>query len=831
MNDQGILKLLESLGNPRIVEPEGPTTAKIAIVGEAPGVEEITSLKPFVGSSGRLLNHLLIVANISRNDCYVTNVIKEHPENNDISHFLKLNLKNCETERYVKYKQILGYELSKLRPNVVCAMGATALYALTGERKIGNWRGSIMESTLVPGLKVIPTFHPANAMREYVHRYVITSDLEKIYEESDSPGFESIPKRTTLMRLSKKDTIDYIRMLGTKDLVGFDIETLRTEVHCVGLGPSTTEAICIPFYEGTKNYWTKEDETDIWIELAKLFENQKTTFVGQNLMFDNPVIYGKYGCYPHPCHDTMVAHKLLYPDFVRGMHGLKFLSSHLTNEPYWKDDGKEFFKGQMKLTGTIEKFWEYNGKDTMVTLECWYKLEKELKNLGLYDRYLHQMKIFKPLTYMQTRGIKVDHNKLKEKRLEAEKRQSTLQENFDMLTGGIGLNPRSTKQLQHYFYFLKGIKPYKNRKTGKPTTDKTALKRLAVGTSTRPGIPEAQVLIDLSFYNKLLSTYLSPKFDKDKRLRGSYNPVGTKAYRISSSESVFGTGTNMQNRHPWVLECLLADEGMYYFNVDLSKSHDKIIAYVAPDRNLIECFETGKDIHRLTASGIFNKPYDEVTTEPNSCHLGSGQYSERFWGKKTNHSCKYDIGIAGLAAQLEISYDEAAQLKYGWENSYPGVQDYRRRIRHNVFTDGVIEDLFGGIWYIKGRRDSQLLLEAYAWPILATEAYIMHEYGLCEIFENQDKYEHLDLLNFNHDSLEFQLPISLSFSEISTILNYLKSSLCRPINYKGRQFSMGVDFEVGYGYTGREELSQTINVETVTQAITILNSKQGKHDR
>ena len=67
------------------VPPEGPRHAKIAIVGEAPGMEETNLRRPFAGASGHLLDELLAEAGLDRKACFVTNVFKFRPESNDIT--------------------------------------------------------------------------------------------------------------------------------------------------------------------------------------------------------------------------------------------------------------------------------------------------------------------------------------------------------------------------------------------------------------------------------------------------------------------------------------------------------------------------------------------------------------------------------------------------------------------------------------------------------------------------------------------------------------------------------------------------------------------------
>jgi len=170
----------------RTVSSKGPKDCKIAIVGEAPGSTEMKLGEPFVGSSGKLLNNLLSTAGIIRSRCFITNVIKEQPYKNNIKIFIDLSKKAVkETPEYHNYVKILKKELDSCDANVIVAVGAVPLYALCGERGIIKRRGSMYESTLLPGRKVIPTIHPAAALRQYLFQHYILYDLIRVKRESE----------------------------------------------------------------------------------------------------------------------------------------------------------------------------------------------------------------------------------------------------------------------------------------------------------------------------------------------------------------------------------------------------------------------------------------------------------------------------------------------------------------------------------------------------------------------------------------------------------------------------------------------------------------------
>src|SRR3990167_4154273 len=161
---------------------EGPKDAKIVLVGEAYGAEEEKALRPFVGMAGTVLDQCLRAAGLVRSQLYITNLLNSRPAKNDISpYFGNKGL----TQLGLAAKQRLLAELAELKPNVIVTLGKVSTYALTGKANITKIRGSIYSGP--NGVKVIPAIHPAAALRQYLLRYSIISDLKKAEKQSRFP--------------------------------------------------------------------------------------------------------------------------------------------------------------------------------------------------------------------------------------------------------------------------------------------------------------------------------------------------------------------------------------------------------------------------------------------------------------------------------------------------------------------------------------------------------------------------------------------------------------------------------------------------------------------
>ena len=358
-----------------------------------------------------------------------------------------------------------------------------------------------------------------------------------------------------------------------------------------------------------------------------------------------------------------------------------------------------------------------------------------------------------------------------------------------------------------YFYQELGLKPYK-KKNAKgqwvQTSDVDALKRLA-----RRGYKAAQILLDIRRLNKRISTYLNiHKIDKDGRYRSKYNPVGAETGRISSGETIFGTGGNQQNWPHDLLRFFLFDEGYLGYSLDLSQIENRIVAYVGGVIEQIKAFEQGIDLHRLTASMIFGKPYDQISDKDGSSSLGDGRQSERFWGKKGNHATNYDVGYKTFALVNEMPESEAKMVLERIHRGYPQIrQGYHLIIQEMLKKNRYVVNLFGRKRLFLGPiipsqttpRSACLTTyrEAYAHLPQSTTADKINEHGVEFIYYNQQWFKPVELLTQIHDSIVFQIPLSIPWTQHAEIILRIKNSLEKPLHWRGREIPTPCDVSIG----------------------------------
>lgn len=534
---------------------EGRLDAPICIIGEAPSYTEMKLGRPLVGPAGQLFDKCLHEAGLVRAGLYITNVfeheVRKPREGDEISAPNGDNLwkkgKGFSAAGYEAVER-LRQRISRTRAKIIIPLGEVALNAVCSKYGITKWRGSPLATTLIEGRKAIPTIHPAASLRgNYLWRYHIIHDLQKAARHLDIKSIGV--KRNFVLNPSHSDALGFLEAAGKCSRVATDIEVYNNQVSCFSVCTDPHNVISIPLInEYGSARWSEEDELEIWEAYSRLLGNPETLKINQNIVFDKCFLWEQsHVLMRGPLGDTMIAQAIMYPDFPKG---LDFICSIRTDEPYYKDDGKLW----KNITKDPFRFWEYNAKDAAVAFEAWEDLDKELDAEGYREQYDYTIGLLDPIIYMEVDGLQVDVEELKKVKLRVEGEIAEIRKELAAIAEW-DFNPGSTTQGQKYFYVTKGIKPYVSRKTGRPTLDDDALVRII----KRYNLPEARLVQTYRRLSKLHGTYLDILLDPDNRLRCSYNPRGTTTGRLSSSTTIRGTGTNMQNLVPELKTFIVAD--------------------------------------------------------------------------------------------------------------------------------------------------------------------------------------------------------------------------------------------------------------------------------
>jgi uracil-DNA glycosylase family 4 len=311
------------------INPQGSKNAKIAIVGDISDAFDMQAMKPFAGFGGNALESCLHSAGIIRGECYLTNVVKVRGVEKD---YFDDRKGTCTAEGLCVVNQ-LKEELEKTKANILVACGAFPFAALCNHKYLAKYRGYLFQSTLLPGRKVIPTYHPRNSLRGmYIQKYIISSDFRKAKEESEFPELRRPDRDLIYNPESIGDVLDWCNYYTKQKIVGFDLEVVNYEVSCISFSSTPEIAHVIPI----SGRWSFPDELEVWQGIQSVLGNPDSIKVVQNGMFDIPFLLNHCNVeVKGPIHDTMVAHSILYPDLPKG---LGFLGSiYCGSQKYWKD--------------------------------------------------------------------------------------------------------------------------------------------------------------------------------------------------------------------------------------------------------------------------------------------------------------------------------------------------------------------------------------------------------------------------------------------------------------------------------------------------------------
>jgi DNA polymerase len=757
-----------------ICRPEGPVPARIMIVGEAPGEEEARVGRPFQGVSGNELNRMLGEAGIARSECFITNVCRERPPSNDINFFIAKSKKEITSAhspllgKYVKPQIVAGYnlleaEITSVKPNVIIALGNTALWALTGLQGITKWRGSMLYSNPMGGerRKLIPTLHPAAVLRQWSDRAIVINDLRRAArfrtgDDYPKPRWNFILKPDFRTAITALESILRILEEGPRR-ISFDLETRGGHIACAGISWTLTDAICIPFMcvENKFGYWTEEEETVIVWKLQQLLCHKNAEVVGQNILYDAQYTWRHWHFVPRVIQDCMISQHSIFSDQPKS---LAFQASMYCNYyVYWKDEGKNW---DPKLGES--QLWHYNCLDCVYTDEVGRTELQVVKKLKLEAVHQFQQEMFWPVLYAMQRGIRIDLNQraklTAQVKAELERRKQFL---VDIL--GYPLNPLSPKQMHALFYEDLQQPVIKTRAAkgipGRPTLNDEALQTIA---KREPLLkPLVNCIADMRTMNIFLSSFLEAELDQDNRMRTAYNIGGSasgksapKTYRLSSSENAFGNGANLQTvpseksksinkslgrgsvaglgdpyTYPNIRSMFVPDPGYCFWDGDLDRADLQVVCWEAEDEMLKAALRQGVDIHLMNAYVLQNRsvpPLEElIETHAKYQDHRRPLKALREFAKTFCHGTNYGGQPRTMASHTGWTIREVERAQAIWFGAHPGIKRWHDRIKAQIGGKRYVENKFGYRWYIFDRVDS-ILPEAIAWIPQSTVSIVIN---------------------------------------------------------------------------------------------------------
>ena len=462
--------------------------------------------------------------------------------------------------------------------------------------------------------------------------------------------------------------------LKKADRIAFDTETAAFDGH-----ESTEAHFCklVGFSFATapgKAWYVTADQIDVF---RPLFADPSKTFVGHNVKFDRSVLH-RYGIgFASVPHDTMLAHYCLD---AAARHGMDTLSEqYLSYRPIpitaligEKERGKE----QLSMAALKpEEIRDYAAEDADVTL----RLEDVLRPQAPKALETEEQ-LVKILIEMEREGVKIDVEALKDYGRTLDREILSLTQEI-LVYADPGFNPDSPKQLGELLFGKLGLEGGKKTASGQYSTDEKTLSKLV---DVHPIIAK---ILEYRQLTKLKSTYvdkLPTLIDENGRVHTTYAQAFTETGRLSSSDP------NLQNipirteRGKMIRQAFVArDEKHVLISADYSQIELRLMAAFAQDKAMLEAFRNGEDIHRDTASRVYDVMPMFVTPE------------QRAKCKMVNFGIIYGISAFGLSQRLKVPRKEASNLIDTYFKLYPSVKTYMDKAIAEAREKGYAETILG----------------------------------------------------------------------------------------------------------------------------------------
>jgi len=330
------------------------------------------------------------------------------------------------------------------------------------------------------------------------------------------------------------------------------------------------------------------------------------------------------------------------------------------------------------------------------------------------DLLMLEISLAEVLASMENIGFLIDEDGLKEYGEVISTRVDEMTRKIFEETG-FEFNLNSPKQLGEVLFEKLGLPAKKKTKSGYSTSAEV-LEELAAD------YPIVADILEYRTVSKLKSTYcdgLLKVIGEDGRIHSTLNQTETRTGRISSSEP------NLQNipvRKPIGSELrkfFTARDGYTLVDADYSQIELRVLAHMANDQTMIHAFESGEDIHTITASQVFGVPMDEVTP------------IMRSRAKAVNFGIVYGIGAFSLSKDIGVTRKEADSYIKGYLHHFSGVDQYMKDVVEQAKADGYVKTLYERRRYLPELTSSNHAMRAFGervarnMPIQGTAADII----------------------------------------------------------------------------------------------------------
>ncbi len=523
-----------------------------------------------------------------------------------------------------------------------------------------------------------------DALTRQLTEFGFTSSLEELglspAERDDVPA--SVIETDYRAILTQEQLDELLSTLDVCTRLSIDLETTGRDPHradIVGIALSTEPLIgyYIPVGHHTLDAPQQLPLDAVLTALRPFLENPTPKLIGQNIKYDL-IILKRYGLSPAGiAFDSMIASHLTNPEERR--HNLETIARQLLGisvSSYAEVAGKDGAFSSVP----IEDATDYAAEDAEIVQRLHEPLQEKLKAMKLAPLFEDvEMPLVSVLARMEANGILLDCDELASQGLEIRKELEILESDlFDM--AGETFNPSSPKQVAEILFERLGLPVLGKTKTG-PSTSAQILARLAE-QHPLPG-----KLMAHREMKKLLSTYIDqlPKAVNPEtgRIHSSFHQAATATGRLSSSDPNLQNIPTRTETGGRIRRAFVAAPDHTFVAADYSQIELRLLAHFSQDEGLIDGFNSGLDLHRITAGHVFGLPESEVTDQLRDA------------AKRINFGILYGISPFGLGRELRIPQSEAKAYIDRFFAAYPRAKATLDDLIDDATEKGYAETLLG----------------------------------------------------------------------------------------------------------------------------------------
>ena len=530
------------------------------------------------------------------------------------------------------------------------------------------------------------------ALVDWFTRLEFRAWLEEMLDARDAQPAASMEELAYDIVTDQSTLGEWLEQLRQAELFAFDTETtsldyMAARIVGVSFAVEPGRAAYVPLAHDYPGAPDQLDRDSTLAQLRPLLEDEARAKVGQNLKYDASVLANHGIALRGIRFDTMLESYVL--DSTATRHDMDSLAlKYLGHKTIHFEDIAG--KGSKQLTFNqirLEEAGPYAAEDADVTLRLhqalWPRLQEEQGLCTVYRDI--EMPLVPVLSRIERRGALLSRELLEAQSGELGKRLLELEEGAYELAGQ-PFNLGSPKQLGEILFDKLELPVIKKTPKGSPSTAEDVLAELALD------YPLPRLLLEYRSLSKLKSTYTDklPEMINPEtgRVHTSYHQAVTATGRLSSSDP------NLQNipirteEGRRIRQAFIAPPGYRIVAADYSQIELRIMAHLSGDAGLRKAFSEGQDVHRATASEVFEVDLEQVSAE------------QRRKAKAINFGLIYGMSAFGLARQLHLGRNEAQQYIDRYFERYPGVQRYMDRTRALAREQGYVETLFGRRLYL-----------------------------------------------------------------------------------------------------------------------------------